>query len=43
MTQEEWIAYAKELGFEEAAPIYHKTLTTNAEVLAICSADKCNA
>ena len=43
MTREEWIAYAKELGFEEAAPIDPQTLTPNAEVRAMCAADKCHA
>ena len=43
MTIEEWVAYAKELGFSEAAPVVPADLKPNAEVRAMCAADKCHA
>lgn len=43
MTIEEWLAYAKELGFSEAAPVAPAALKPNAEVRAMCAADKCGA
>ena len=43
MTQEEWIAYARELGFTEAAPVDPAALIPQAEVRAMCAADKCHA
>ena len=43
MTIEEWVTYAKELGFAEAAPVDPAALKPNAEVRAMCAADKCHA
>ena len=43
MTIDEWVAYAKELGFSEAAPVDPAALKPNAEVRAMCAADKCHA
>ena len=43
MTVEDWIAYAKELGFTEVAPIDPSALLPKAEVRAMCAADKCHA
>ena len=43
MTLEDWIAYAKDLGFTEIAPIDPRLLEPKAEVRAMCAADRCHA
>lgn len=43
MTIEEWSAYAKDLGFSEAAPLDPRRLIPREEVRAMCAADKCHA
>lgn len=43
MELEEWIGFAKSLGFTEAAALDPKALKPNPEVRAMCAADKCHA
>ena len=39
----DWIAKAKEMGFDAAAPVDPTTLTAREDVRAMCAADKCGA
>ena len=38
-----WIEKAKEMGFDEAAPLDPRSLTAREDVRAMCAADKCGA
>lgn len=39
----EWLATAKQMGFDAAAPLDPKTLIAREDVRAMCAADKCGA